>query len=384
MSDRSICATVILSLSRRCAIKRTEARRTHPKRKDQIVRDLSDPDLTLQDLSGLADLIPDNVIEDRSRATVDWARTLLVQMSLVCGFLGIKLPQPRVQDGVWLMWYLENAWIRMRLFERPPYTIQNKKILTHRDKPDFSIVGAVSPFHDRVDLATREYLGFSVSGKFTLQFLFAILADWTSTDAPQGELDAPTEAVSLEPDNEDRYGFWVSPDETRDIHEVVRAEFVRPELESGQMEFAGMTLEQMCQLRHDWDGRGSPPPSEETIEWARVVLDNLRHAAEALGSEIRGLEVQVRSVQIFLDSPPEIFVAIGFFLGRNVLEVTVEAAPRYNRVSAVIDFDPDLDEGPEKRCLSVEYSTLRQEGRSPAEILRDVFRQPESESSTRW
>lgn len=352
-----------------------------------MVRDLADPDLTLEDLSMLADLIPDNVIEDRSRATVDWVRTLLIQMSLITSLVGIRLPQPRVMDGVWLVWYLDNAWIRMRLYQRPPYTIQNKKVHWHRDIPDFAVLGAVSPLPHAPDAGTGDYLTFELSGKFTLQFLFAILADWTNTNTPkkiiqsQEGRDAPTEPLESESGDEERCGFWVSPAETRDIHEVVRAEFVRPGLDTGRMEFAGMTLDQMEQLRHDWDGRGSPPPSKETMEWARVVVNNLRHAAEALGGDIRGPKVQVRSVETLLDSPCDIFVLIGFFLGRSLLEVTVEAASDYHRASLVVDLDPELDESPEKRCLSMDCSIVHQAGCSPAAILREILRQPETESS---
>lgn len=343
-------------------------------------RELDDPELTLEDMSRLADLIPGDVIEDRSRPTIDWARSLLVQISFLAGLLGVRLPPPRVADGVWLVWHLEKAWIRLRLYQRPPYSIEAKQVQWHLDRPDFRIAGAISSVESGSFGRSTDYMTFSVSGKFTVDFLLDIISNWfpLETMARSGSesgameerswIDMPRLNVS------GRYTTKVDPSETGDIHELVRKKFSSLARRDLGMGVVGMTLEQMSKLQQDWDGFGSPAPSKETLEWAGILFDNLRQAANALGAYVKEPETQLRSVAEIVDDPREVFIVIGWFLGTTLLEINVKTAADQCQASAVLDFDPDMINAPQKRYLVVQCRVAKDEASSPWIALRQALR----------
>ena len=342
-------------------------------------RELSDPDLTLRDLSELADLIPDNAIEDRSRGTIDWACTLLMQINLIAAFAGIQLPAPRVVDGVWLLWFLEKACIRARLYQRPPWTLEGKRIRWHFEYPDFSIVGSIWSPYDVTSHERRLYLGFSLFGKFTADFFHGFLADWFVSGQPGGSGSNRTdssgrswlEIARLRTEN--RCVVTVPPCAAKDLHQVVRREFAALEHRNFCMEIVPLSIEQMSMLRQDWDALGTPPPNEETLQWAGTVLDNVRGACEALGGTVSAPETQLRLVWNTTDLPPETVIVIGWFLGGSLLEISVKSEPNHHRVFAVLDFDPAMPDVPEKPRLAAECRVIRGKGTSLGAILREVL-----------
>ena len=343
-------------------------------------RELDDPDLTLRDLSELADLLPEYAIEDRSKATVDWACTLLMQAGLIAAFAGIRLPTPRVIDGVWLFWFLEKACIKARLYQRPPWTLERKRVRWHFDHPDFSIIGSVWSPPDVPVLERKLYLEFGLSGKFTADFFHDAFADWFASERPIGSEPSQTdglgrpwhEIAGLRTEN--RCVVAVPPCAAKDLHQALRREFAALAHRDFCMEIVPLSLEQMAILRPHWDGLGTPPPNEESLRWSRIVLDNLRGASEALGGRIFEPETQLRLERKTTFMPPETFIVIGCFLGRSLLEISVKSGPHRHHAFAVLDFDPAIPDAPEKPCLVAECSVIREQGSSPGAILREVLR----------
>ncbi len=336
---------------------------------------------TLKELSRIADMLPDETPEDCSRPTVDWARTFLGQVSVLAGLAGIRLPQPFVKDGVWLVWNLDEVHLRVRLWRTPCSSAESKQ--TNSPLPfrlsNFTIAGEISSAVSTPNEQRDIFASFEIYGRFSPEFLFSSLFDWFTTnvcddhtlDGSAGSKPAHSTGECLEPAKP--LGVWIATDETRDIHEAVREAFAAFQREGRSMKFVGLTLEQMDRLRGDWDGRGSPPPSAETVEWARTVLKNLDEAADAAGIGFSQPLTLIRSIETAPDSPPEVSLAVGCYLGTNLLDIDVSVGPRDYIASVALDFSPELDEESGKQWLVAEFSVLREHDKSPADTLRSVL-----------
>ena len=338
-------------------------------------------DLTLKELSRLADLSPAETSEDCSRRTVDWARTLLTQVSLIAGLAGIRLPEPYVMDGVWLVWNLSKAQIRAKLWREPHHGDQISEDGQNAAPPDsnFVVSGDIScpenvPGEERTIFSTYE-----VSGKFTPDFMYSALFDWLSEPPATGmeEVDktagTPEKPLSAEPTFREGIDLWISPNETRDIHELVRSEWVRSAGRGDAMQRTSLTFEQMGCLRGDWDGRGSPPPSSETIEFAATLWKNLSEAADATGMRFGRPWAHLLPILRPHDGSPDAIIAVGCLLGRNVLEIQIRKGPDQYVASVALDFGAPSQKEADRGWLLVDIRVMAHGGKSPAIALREVL-----------
>ena len=333
--------------------------------------------LTLEELSRLADVSPGETGEDCARQTVDWARTLLTQISLIAGLAGIWLPQPYLTGGLMLMWDYETGRVRVNLCRDPCDGAQDSGDKQPKPPSDsnFAVAGDISsPGHFSSD-ERIVFASFNLSGRFTPEFISSILMDWFSMPPREGATEAlqrfgePVTPWKYDLAPEEELGVWFSPDETRDIHQVVRETFIRLETQGHRIEFAGLTPEQMCRLRPDWDGRGAQPPTPETIEWVQTVLENLSRAADALGIGIREPLTQVSSVVTEEDGPPTVFTSIRCRLWSNLLDIDFKSDPSEHQVSMSFYFDVHSSEESSRGWFDGEFTFYGKKGRPMAEVL---------------
>ena len=336
------------------------------------------PFLTLEDLSNLADTRPANTTEDCSRRTVDWASTLLAQASLVAGMAGLRLTAPRVGE-VYLIWQLRNAVLRARVSQPIRQEANSGQEGRQVHPHDFGILADIVSPADVPINERKIYAKVQVCGRFTPQFVVPSLLSWFNMPPPEKSMPRlkafldPVYPWVKNPGPEKEFGVWFSPDETRDIHEVVREAFVRLEGEGIRIEFAGLTFEQMAQLRDDWDGRGAPPPSDETVEWAKIAFENLTHAANTMGIGMRKPLTQLFSIVPGAGGPPEVSIALRCLLWSNLLMVFVRTEPGQHAALVSLDFDRHLDRQSGRGWLTMEFTVLREQGKSPAETLRELL-----------
>ena len=353
----------------------------HECERHTVHRKLNDPDLTLKDLSELADLIPDNAIEDRSRGTVDWARTLSFQVSLIAGLAGIRLPAPYVSDGVWLVWTLRNARIRAKLWREVSTgasATEDVQTLPTQDS-NFVLSGDISSRSNVPGEERTIYATYEVSGKFAPEFVYSALLNWFSEPSaigaekesnPPGAADEP---FNNQPTYDDGLDIRISPEETRDIHELVRSRFIASRDRGYCVERVALTLEQMGRLRGDWDGKGTPPPSLETIEFAASLSKNLCKAADAVGKSVGRPWTYLLPVSRPHDGSPDAIVAVGSLLGMGLLEIHVRTGPDHFVASAALDFSPPSQGENDRGWLLVDVRVMANCGLSPADTLREVL-----------
>lgn len=341
-------------------------------------RQLNDPNLTLMDLSEWAEIPEHAGVEKHSRGTVDWARTFLVQISLLAGLIGIRLPPLRVRDGVLLEWALESSLIRVRLNERPPHTIEGRRFRAHQDQPDFSIAGVVGTPSGTPVREEEEYLTFSVRGKFRPDFLMCALVNWFPT---QKSFPAPSSlTVRPQPENPEARAATahgscpatVSVNESGDVNEAVRATILELKQQGSPVGCLRMTLEQMAELKRGWDGRNASPPSKETLEWARAVADNLEQAASSLGNHFKPLTSLCWHESPEYDSS-RVFVDVSLDTGTTYCGIKLEALANHYRLVFLLDYDA-TDATPSKWYLEGQLTLIRKPGESPFEILLEVLK----------
>ena len=220
---------------------------------------------------------------------------------------------------------------------------------------------------------------FEIWGRFTPQFVSSSLMDWFSM--PNGHENDPRLRLFQEPvepwtENvgvEEELGIWIPPDQPGDIHGIVREAFLTSESKGYKMEFAGLTLEQIARLRDDWDGRGAPAPSVEIMQWARIALQNMSLAADAVGIGFRKPLTQLFSIQPTDHGPPDIFIAIRCLLWSNLLMLYLRTTPDKLQAWGSLEFDVHLEEQSRKGWLTMELSVLRKDGESPGETLSKVL-----------
>ena len=332
--------------------------------------------LTLKNLSKRADTLPANTTEDWSRRTVDWARTFLVQASLFAGMAGLRLPTPHVGESH-LVWNVGTALIRVTFYQPPPDGLKTGKEDEPVDPQEFLILGDVtSPAHITIN-DRRIYAQFELNGRFTPQFVFSSLLDWFTM--PTRKRNDPRLEFFLNPVDpwkenlgpEEELGIWISPEESGDIHEIVREAFVSLDSEGHRMEFAGLTFDQMARLRDDWDGRGAARPSKESLEWAKVALENLTQAADATGIGFRRPLTQIFSAVPAALGPPEVYIAIRCLLWSNLLVIYLRTTPNEYKAWVSLEFEEPTDESSPGGWLTIEFGVFREPGKSQADTLRE-------------
>ena len=165
----------------------------------------------------------------------------------------------------------------------------------------------------------------------------------------------------------------VDPNESGDIHELVRGEFSRIWEQGFIPRLARMTIDQMYQLKEDWDCRNCPPPSKDALDWARVVVENLLMLVKMVGTDALVIRTGVLSQEGLVDEPHSPFINVVCNVGPSCMTLNLEAGEDFYGLSTVLDFDPGNEEGPHKGALFFDCSFSRQPSNSPGDILRRII-----------
>ena len=255
--------------------------------------------LTLQDLwergAGSSD-------RGRSRDhefTMNWARTLVAQVTVIGSLLGIRLPRPVVREGPLLVWELPKAHITIEPVQRPPSEAP-EDMSSSNDHDEFVISGSICSPPDGSKGSQKEYLTFTVRGKVSRDFLFASVVNWfpqeNSYPLPPSRTVRPRQAAEnmVETTSTGRTALWIRPRGRGDVHEMVRESLIRLKQEGKSVLGVQMLPTEIARLKQGWDGEAAEPPSRDAVELARRIESNLLMAAFSLGRGVWSEDLCIR------------------------------------------------------------------------------------------
>ena len=333
--------------------------------------------LTLRDLWEREADSPDQGGSNDREFTLNWARTLVAQVTVIGSLLGIRLPRPIVNEGPIIVWQLPKAHITVKPERRAPSETPKDMPYSSEDHDDFILSGSICSTPDSSGEAQKEYLSFTTRGKVNENFLFASVVNWfplkNSFPLP------PSRTVRPQTGREDmvettatgRKAVWIRPRGLPEVHEMVREHLLRLKKEGKSVHGVRMLPKEMADLRQGWDGTDAPPPSPDAVEVARYIESNLYMAAFSLGGEFSP------RTYAFVDEPEagggkQTFIEVCVDTGTTFVDLEIRSEPEQNLFSFLLDYDP-TDTSPKKWYLKGECTVVRVSGKSSYQVLRELF-----------